>query len=629
MANPFLDLTCITSCHHSATGTASDVSDQEISESFESVAARVQSANENLDVGQWVFEASTPIGEATLKDDSRLESMGQPTDQGEPLVPVEEIDELTAVEVVGLASAVVHQNLSLEQIDVVSHANVRVPLNLDDNATQVQNSGAEVTPSARLTAGESELALDVDLNEGGPLADAPVEQVGEEFAAGVIETVTTSDDAGTEPVENESDPVAQSEGAVGDFDSSRENAQSLPPQPGTRESDLATGRGEPNAVEPENAAVVSPAAETTDTANEQTVVASSAQVDPLPSGAQIASADSAVTSNSGQVVVEPVGQENPFGEASQKPQRTTEETRFADSDLKPTRSAGGEAEVMQSGEPEMTDDTPLQGDHLVSVDASSTAANHPAVDAVPNRNPVDSNDADEFDSEPDAELTSGEETSDVDLDQPVAANRELGQRAGDQSALADPDKEPQAGRTQNLAFDVAPSSVATASETVQTVAPELPDNSIVESALEPLTLDAFIEENASPTSLRETAKVVGDAMAMSLREDGQTVEIDLHPAELGKLKIQVTQVDQAIEAQIIATEFVTSELLNGHREQLMETLAELGFETSDVDITYQDQSKAEDEDRHQSAAFTYQSKSSPPAQTSRNVTSGDGINIVA
>ncbi len=154
--------------------------------------------------------------------------------------------------------------------------------------------------------------------------------------------------------------------------------------------------------------------------------------------------------------------------------------------------------------------------------------------------------------------------------------------------------------------------------------------SVDQEIIETLSLEEFISQStASPEAVKKTAEVINDAMRSSLQLEGQTVRVEIHPAELGTLKIQVTQSDQAIETQIIATEFVTSELLTSHRDQLMEALSDLGFETSDVNISYEDQSSTESESRQTPAEHRYQSKPETQSQVSRASVSGGGVNIVA
>lgn len=84
----------------------------------------------------------------------------------------------------------------------------------------------------------------------------------------------------------------------------------------------------------------------------------------------------------------------------------------------------------------------------------------------------------------------------------------------------------------------------------------------------------------------------------------RSVFIELQPAELGNLKIQVEQMGESIVTQVIASELVSSELLIQHRDVLVETLTDLGFENASVDISHQQTSDrpASDQPRGQTAS---------------------------
>ena len=106
-------------------------------------------------------------------------------------------------------------------------------------------------------------------------------------------------------------------------------------------------------------------------------------------------------------------------------------------------------------------------------------------------------------------------------------------------------------------------------------------------AEETLVLESLMQGDATVESLQTTGESLFRAAERSLRADGRSVQLELHPPELGMLKVNVTQVDQRIETHIIATELVTSELLNLHRDQLLQTLSDLGFDSSEVDISHE------------------------------------------
>ena len=73
----------------------------------------------------------------------------------------------------------------------------------------------------------------------------------------------------------------------------------------------------------------------------------------------------------------------------------------------------------------------------------------------------------------------------------------------------------------------------------------------------------------------------------SLRNEGKEVQLEIAPKHLGALKVQVRQTGEGLETQIIATERMASELLNGNRGQLAQALQELGYDSVDVDIRHQ------------------------------------------
>ncbi len=149
------------------------------------------------------------------------------------------------------------------------------------------------------------------------------------------------------------------------------------------------------------------------------------------------------------------------------------------------------------------------------------------------------------------------------------------------------------------------------------------EGSVLETALEEVMRDA-----SRPEAIKKTSETVRDAVASSLRLEGKTVQVELHPAELGALKIQVTQHEDSIEAQIIASESMTSELLIAHREQLLETLADLGYDNAEVNISNEDDARPDFGREQDRSDIPYPSK--PKARPSQqNTAASGGVNIVA
>ncbi|MEM6472255.1 MAG: flagellar hook-length control protein FliK, partial [Planctomycetota bacterium] len=160
---------------------------------------------------------------------------------------------------------------------------------------------------------------------------------------------------------------------------------------------------------------------------------------------------------------------------------------------------------------------------------------------------------------------------------------------------------------------------------------------------EALAIDELLADSAAD-GLDSAADVLLRAAETSLRQEGRTIQLELSPAELGTLRIQVLQTEHSIETQIVASEAVASELLNAHREQLTAALQSLGFETSDVEISHQPSQDAFDDlsnsadqadrDSQRREVFSqrrsapYLSPTQPGSQTSADDSAG-GLNLIA
>lgn len=76
----------------------------------------------------------------------------------------------------------------------------------------------------------------------------------------------------------------------------------------------------------------------------------------------------------------------------------------------------------------------------------------------------------------------------------------------------------------------------------------------------------------------------------SARHTGEArqLTIELHPAELGQLTVNVDWDNELVKAQIIASEFSTSELLNRDKSILIEAIRESGFDLESFDVSHGD-----------------------------------------
>ncbi len=91
---------------------------------------------------------------------------------------------------------------------------------------------------------------------------------------------------------------------------------------------------------------------------------------------------------------------------------------------------------------------------------------------------------------------------------------------------------------------------------------------------------------SEPTSQLKVAIL---ANAASIENDStHTIQVDLHPAELGRLQIRIDQTGDQLTAKIVATEIASSELLMQDRQHLVQALNELGFGEASLDISHGD-----------------------------------------
>ena len=110
----------------------------------------------------------------------------------------------------------------------------------------------------------------------------------------------------------------------------------------------------------------------------------------------------------------------------------------------------------------------------------------------------------------------------------------------------------------------------------------------------------------------------------------RSVSLDLQPEELGRLRIHIEQTAESISATIVAAEAASNDLLQSQKQKLLESLAGLGYEHTNVDISH-DQNRSSDQSDHRSR----KANTNSPAQRSRKSdldtrveTHPSGLNIV-
>ncbi|NND98986.1 MAG: hypothetical protein HKN47_16850 [Pirellulaceae bacterium] len=123
------------------------------------------------------------------------------------------------------------------------------------------------------------------------------------------------------------------------------------------------------------------------------------------------------------------------------------------------------------------------------------------------------------------------------------------------------------------------------------------------------------------------SKVIQNADDPSMR----SVSLELHPEELGHLKIQVEQTAEKIVTHIIASELISTDLLNSQKDVLLDALAELGFDDASVDVSHEENRQAQSElqTAQQETDNSKQQDTTTTDPKPSDSTSSSGLNIVA
>ena len=86
------------------------------------------------------------------------------------------------------------------------------------------------------------------------------------------------------------------------------------------------------------------------------------------------------------------------------------------------------------------------------------------------------------------------------------------------------------------------------------------------------------------------------------RGEQKQMTLQLHPAELGQLTLQLDWDKDALQVKILASEVVAADLLKQNKSQLVQALAENGIDFDSLDIGYQsEQSDPRDEGEAESS----------------------------
>ncbi len=142
-------------------------------------------------------------------------------------------------------------------------------------------------------------------------------------------------------------------------------------------------------------------------------------------------------------------------------------------------------------------------------------------------------------------------------------------------------------------------------------------NTSVNASFEPLQNATGLTEVAAPKTVSAAAtesvvkQVVETITTDSIENirDSRKLTLQIHPAELGRLEIQIGSESDILTAQIVASEHVTSELLNREKIHLINALQEMGVDLPDVEISYRNEDQ---ENPFESQAEKEQTKGHAP-----------------
>ncbi len=141
----------------------------------------------------------------------------------------------------------------------------------------------------------------------------------------------------------------------------------------------------------------------------------------------------------------------------------------------------------------------------------------------------------------------------------------------------------------------------------------------------PLSVNAPIAEVGTRPNVHsaEIAKGVTETVAdglvqqVELTENGanRKMVLQLHPAELGQVTLQVDWENETLKATILTNEAAATEVLNQNKHQLVTALAENGISFDSLDVAYQDARNEQPED-HENNPFSKGSSDGDRAEVS-------------
>ena len=131
-----------------------------------------------------------------------------------------------------------------------------------------------------------------------------------------------------------------------------------------------------------------------------------------------------------------------------------------------------------------------------------------------------------------------------------------------------------------------------------------------------------VRDLLSKSVSRQTVAALKESLVNSKPPVVQSITLEIHPADLGKLNIQVEVVRDAIQATIVATENFSAELLERNKSDLVNALSDFGYGQANVDISNQNSQSQQQNNRN------FQSGDILPLEQSKPIQDKPGTHVV-
>ena len=125
-----------------------------------------------------------------------------------------------------------------------------------------------------------------------------------------------------------------------------------------------------------------------------------------------------------------------------------------------------------------------------------------------------------------------------------------------------------------------------------------------DSPSKPTTIPLIASATDGPAPSIETSPTIGNVAKSEMTQtvtnglvqqaqlneqgDHRQLVLQLHPAELGQVTLQVDWENETLKAKIIASDLGTSEILNQNKQQMVQALAEEGLSFDSLDVAHDD-----------------------------------------